>query len=430
MSNAHAIAAVTKVLVNLIDEALKAANLSGPVGSDITVSALPPKRVKLSESTDPNQLNLFLYLVQPNLHFLNLPTRDSAGARTQNTPLALELYYLVTAYGAADFASEIILGHTLQVLHENSVLNRDAIRAKLKPGANPKPAELALAGAGLADQGEQIKISPEKITTEEMSRLWSAFSAEYRPSVAYRVTVVMIQSQASTKSALPVLQRGIYVRSLSTPLIERVASQSAADQPTVENQPILPGAILVLAGQRLRGEVTRVVIDGVKLDATSAFISDTHVDVPLPATLRAGPHAVLIAHEVPMGSPPTPHSGTESNVVTFALRPMIVGAVTASATQLTVNLEPRVTPAQHVRVLLNERAPPSHRTARAYSFTAPAGNGIEVAAGETETETVTFSHQNVAAGEYLVRVQVDGAESVLQTDPATGKFSGPNVTMP
>ncbi len=431
MSTPHAIAAVTKVLVNLADEGLKAANLAGIVGSDVTVSALTPKRVNLSLANDPNQLNLFLYLALPNHggSGFDLPTRDSAGARVKNTPLALDLFYLLTAYGSGDFFAEMILGHAMQVLHENPILARDAIRAKLQPSVIPTNPELALADSGLAEQIEQVKISPEKLTTEEISRLWTAFGAEYRLSVAYRVTVILIEARASTKTALPVLQRGVYLRTLRRPLIERLAARSAPDEPARENQPILPGSILVLAGRNLRGEITRIVLDGVKLESLDPFVSDDHVDFALPTTLRAGPHGVQIAHDIAMGEPATPHTGAESNVLAFLLRPEIKGAVTATATRITVKLDPLVTPEQNGRVLLNELAPPADRPARAFSFFAPAANGIDIGAGETETDTIKFSHQNVPAGSYLVRVQVDGAESVLQTD-AAGAFLKPKVNLP
>ena len=429
MSTAHAIAAVTKVLVNLVDEGLKAANLSGIVGGDVTVSALSPQRVDLSLASDPNQLNLFLYLALPNSggSGFDLPTRDSLGSRVKNTPLALDLYYMTTAYGSGDFFAEMILGHTMQVLHENPILARDAIRAKLKPSAIPTNPEIALADAGLADQVEQVKVSPEKLTTEEIYRLWSAFGAEYRPSVAYRVTVILIEARASTKTALPVLQRGVYVQQLSSPLIEQLTSKSVADEPAVENQPILPGYILVLLGKRLLGEITRIVLDGEKIDAPEAFFSANAVGFPLPATLRAGPHGVQIAHDVAMGAPLTPHTGTDSNVLAFLLRPEVKGAVTATATVLTVKLNPLVTPEQHVRILLNEIAPPPDRPARAFSFSAPVNNGIDVAGGATETDTLKFTYTSVPTGNYLVRVQVDGAESVLQTDPATGAYFKPKV---
>jgi hypothetical protein len=431
MSTAHAIGAVTKVLVNLVDQGMKAANLSGVVGSVVDVTAVSPKRVDLSNSDDPNQLNIFLYLALPNHggSGFDLPTRDSSGARIKNTPLALDLYYLLTAYGKGNFSPEIILGHAMQVLHENPILPRDTLRAKLKPSATPTTAEIALADSGIADQLEQLKVSPEKMTTEEISRLWSAIGAEYRPTAAYRVTVVLIEARVSTKTALPVLERGVYVRTLRSPLIERVLSKSDVDEAASDTDPILPGYILILSGKRLKGELTRVAIDGVKLDALAAFVSDESVGLALPTTLRAGPHGAQIVHDVAMGSPAVPHTGAESNVVLFQLRPKITAAVTATATNITIKLNPPVTPTQRVRVLLNELNPPADRAARAYSFTAPQGNGIDVAAGDTETATVKVPYKDVVTGAYLVRAQVDGADSVLETD-GTGAFFKPKVNIP
>jgi hypothetical protein len=430
MSSAHAIAAVTKVLAGLVDDWFKAAGLAGIVG-DYTVSALSPKRIDVSLANDPNQLNLFLYLALPNSggSSLDLPTRDSTGARVKNTPLALDLYYLVTAYGSDDFFAEMLLGHAMQAFHENPIFARDAIRAQLKPGANPTNPELALATSSLAEQVEQVKISPEKLSTEEISRLWSALAAEYRPSVAYRVTVVLIEARVSTRTALPTLQRGLYVRLLSSPFIEGIAARSDLDEPALEDQPILPEYILVLTGKRLRGEITRIVIDGAKIDAPGAVLSNEQVEFPLPASLRSGPHGVQIVHEIAMGEPRAPHTGTESNVGAFLLRPEIKSA-TATAALVTLKLKPLVTPGQHIRLLLNELAAPGDRSARAFSFPAPVNNGIDVAGGDTETDTVRFAYNGVPTGSYLVRVQVDGAESVLQTDPATGAFFKPKVNIP
>jgi hypothetical protein len=241
---------------------------------------------------------------------------------------------------------------------------------------------------------------------------------------------VLIEAQASTKTALPVLARGVYVRQLSSPVIERLTAKSAIDEPSLENQPILPGYFLVLAGKRLRGEITRIVLDGEKIDPPDTSIHDDHIEFPLSATLRAGPHGVQIAHDIAMGSPLVPHTGTESNVLAFLLRPVIVGPVTALAAQIKVKLSPLVTPTQKLRVLLNELAPPVDQVPRAFSFSAPVNNGIDIEGGETETDTVAFDYHGVPAGDFLVRVQVDGAESVLQVDAVTKAFSKPKVSIP
>jgi hypothetical protein len=434
MSNAHALAAVTQVLVKLLDESLKAAQLSDLVGGDVLVSALPPPRIELGEESDPNQLNVFLYLVQPN-HGAGghaLPTRDSSGRRVANTPLALDLYYLLTAYGSATGFSEMILGHGMQVLHECAVLPRELVRARLQPSANPDNAELALAASGLADQIELIKLSPEKITTEELARLWSALGAEYRPTVAYRVTVVLIESDASTKAPLPALRAGVYNPSLASPRIDRLASRPTAANPARSDQPILAGHQLVLLGKRLQADSPRFVLDGETLDPPDAVYTSASASFTLPATLRAGPHGIRVVHELLLGDPATPHRGFSSNDVSFLLRPRIKSAPTVSAAQkrITIKVEPAVSPAQKVRLFLDELQPAPGQAPRSFSFPAPVNNGVDVENAETETDTLRFTYPaDLPAADYLVRVQVDGAESLPESD-LNGVFAKPKATVP
>src|SRR5262249_2635616 len=105
-----------------------------------------------------------------------------------------------------------LLGYAMQLLHETPVLARDAIRAALIPptvtGAILPPALQALAASDLADQVEQLKICPAFLNTEELSKLWSALQAHYRPTAAYQVSVVLIEATRSTRTPLPVLTRG------------------------------------------------------------------------------------------------------------------------------------------------------------------------------------------------------------------------------
>ena len=129
-----------------------------------------------------------------------------------NPPLALDLHYLLSAYGAEDLHPEILLGYAMQLLHETPVLSRGAITTALNPspsvGTTLPPALRALAACGLADQLEQIKITPEYLNTEEMSKLWTAVQSHYRPTAAYVATVVLIESTLPAQATLPVLSRG------------------------------------------------------------------------------------------------------------------------------------------------------------------------------------------------------------------------------
>src|SRR5687767_656839 len=192
MSSALAIASVTALLKNLLDDGMVDETIVGTVGN-VKVSAVAPDLVALAPDAQ-SQLNLFLYQVSANQGWKNvgLPSRDARGERLTNPPLALDLHYLLTAYAGRELHAEILLGHGMQILHETPGLSRDAIRRGLgDPGldVDPQsflPAQLrALSTSELGEQIEAIKITSQPVSTEEMSKLWAAFQSRYRPSTAY-----------------------------------------------------------------------------------------------------------------------------------------------------------------------------------------------------------------------------------------------------
>lgn len=446
MSTALAIASVTAVLKDLLHNGLIDHDLVSSLG-DVVVSALPPDRIDISETTGSSQLNLFLYQVTPNIGWRNMgmPSRDGRGDRISNPPLALDLHYLLTAYGVKDLHSEILLGYGMQLLHETPVLTRDSIRTSLKPptsveGGSDLPAELrSLFASELAEQVEQIKIVPQSLSTEEVSKLWSAFQARYRPSAAYQASVVLIESSQSTRSALPVRARKIYVVPFRQPSIEKILSQADAVSPVLADQPILAGHRLVLRGKQLRGEDTRVEIGGIEVIPLANDIEDEKITVQIPASVAAGVQGVQVVQRILMGEPPVPHEGVESNVSAFVLRPRIDPASVTFAPggdgpaitgAVNLSVKPAVADEQRVLLLLNELNPPNTRPALAYTFKAPFGHQLSPPLSPPElTENLSVPVSGVKAATYLVRVQVDGAESVLGTNGG-GQFNSPTVTIP
>ena len=438
MSDALAIASVTAVLKDLLSNGFKAFKVGDIVGGDVTVSSVPPDRIDITGAEDPTQLNLFLHQTTFNQGWRNvgLPVRNSNGDRINDNPLALNLHYLLTAYGAKDFYPEIVLGHAMQLLHETPVLTRDAIRKALNPAAPPPDWPTALATSELADQIEQLKITPEVLNTEDISKLWSAINTHYRPTAAYQVTVVLIESSRSTKSALPVAARNVYVVPFDQPVIDSVAN--AADEAAA----IDALSTIVIKGTQLRGDTTQVLIGGIDMTADVSDLRETQITLvfpaPLPAGMYAGIQTVHLVHIRKMGTPEVDHAGVESNVEAFVLRPIItanaptgavanvVDGVSVNSGNIKIDFNPKVEKTQRVVLLLNELNPPANRAALSYSFKATPGNGV--VDPNTETASVTIAFKNVIPGDYLVRVQVDGAESSLEID-GTGKYANPKVTI-
>jgi hypothetical protein len=458
MSTALAIGSVTAVLRDLLNNGVIDHNLTAIVGTDVVVSALPPDRIDAIDANPADRrsrLNLFLYQVTPNAAWRNvgLPSRNGEGSRVSNPPLALDLHYLLTAYGAEEMHAEILLGYGMQLMHETPVLTRAAIRTALAlPTAVPAGGDLPAAmrnlfTSELAEQVEMIKIAPQSLNTEEVSRMWAAFQAKYRPTAAYQVSVVLIESRIATRSALPVRQRNVYVVPFSQPVIERILSQRQAGDPILpeSDQPILAGYNLVIAGQRLRGDDTLVNVGGIAVAPLATDVSDTQILIPLPAALQAGVQGAQVIHRRLIGSPPAPHRGVESNLAAFVLRPQIAAPINLTNTQtatdgtrsaeVNLTLAPPVGATQRVVLLLNEfqpapASPPDGAVARAYAFIAPPRISLQSPPSSLPPpqSNITVPISGVQPGAYLARVQVDGAESPLGVN-VMGQFDSPQVTI-
>ncbi|HEV2862133.1 MAG TPA: DUF4255 domain-containing protein [Pyrinomonadaceae bacterium] len=445
MSTALAIASVTAVLKDLLNNGVVDHDLTTMLGP-VTVSALAPDRIKIEENSEPSQLNLFLYQVTPNAAWRNaaLPSRDSRGARLTNPPLALDLHYILTAYGEKDLHTEILLGYGMQILHETPVLVRDSIRRALSPlplevGSLP-PSLQGLFESGLAEQVEQIKIVPQNISTEEISRLWTAFQARYRPSAAYQVSVVLIESRSgAARPALPVRERNIYAVPFRQPVIEQVLSKVNANDPALANKPILHNHHLVLAGHQLRGEDTRVLVGDSEVTPAAADVSESQISFPLPAGLLAGVKGVQVVHYRLMGTPETPHLGVASEVSSFVLRPhldtppnVVSGPAPGDASLRKGTVDLTVSPAvgreQRAVLLLNQIDPPPGEAPASYSFErrSPYQVIMPPLVPPPTTGTVLVNFDHVKPGKYLVRLRVDGADSPLETD-ASNKYNAPFV---
>ena len=193
MSSVLAIAAVTQLLKDLINDALINGDVSQALGADFTVTALPPDRVVTGNSeTQATQLNIFLYRVTPNAAMRNtdLPTRDRDGRLVCRPRLALDLHYILTAVSADELHAEILLGYAMQLFHETAILPRETIRAALSSGipGNILPDNFGVIHAAeLADQVELLKITPRTLSMDDISKMWTALQASYRTTVAYDV---------------------------------------------------------------------------------------------------------------------------------------------------------------------------------------------------------------------------------------------------
>ncbi len=210
MSNALSIAAVTAVLKDLLENGLVSDSIATSVG-DVIVTALPPDQISVG-SDERAQLNLFLYQVTQNRNvdwispeFRSKYSPTNQNQRSVNPPLALDLHYLLTAYGGKDFQAELLLGYAMNLLHKTPIITSEIIENALKNASSANTNSvfsLAMVGVYVSDLAEeigQIKLSAEFFNMEDTSKLWSVLQTHYRPSVNYQASMVLIDSSPYEK---------------------------------------------------------------------------------------------------------------------------------------------------------------------------------------------------------------------------------------
>lgn len=438
MSSALRIASVTHVLKDLLNNGLIDHNVSDAVQGSIAVTSLPPDKIDTSDKNEPSQLNLFMYHVSYNQGWRNAghPVFNQKGERVSNPPLAIDLHYFLTAYGSEDLHTDILLGYGMQLLHETTVLDREAIRRSIAPpslleaGSLPDSLKL-LSASNLAEQAEQIKITPEVLTIEDISKLWAAFGAKYRPTAAYKVTVVLIESNRPVKPSLPVVNTNIYVKPFKRPVIEKIMSQSAPGEEVTEGQKILTGYRLFLKGNQFNNEIVGINIDGTGVDTNAAglIVSDTELSFDLPEDLGAGIHQVQVVHPALMGSPPEEHDGVMSASASFILTPQITGAPAATnisesdglvSGTITCTVSPGIYTGQKAVLFLNELGGTT-----SYSF---ALSPTVLLSPPQPLEEVSIDISGVKKAIYLVRMQVEHADSPLLRN-SSGEFISPVIDL-
>lgn len=419
MSSPLAIGAVSAVLRNLLDDGLIEAG--NAMGVTVDVSAVAPDTIDLDDAEAPPRLNLFLYQVTPNQGWRNagLPSRSStSGDRLTNAPLALDLHYVLTAYGRADFQAEILLGYAMHLLHERPVLDREAIRRALDPSpldvSMLPPAYQALAASDLADQVEQIKLTPSVMGGDEMSKLWSAIQSHYRPSATYQASVVLIEGTRPGVSPLPVLsrgprdaithkERGVFV---NPDLLPAVPTLFAA-QPQFSQTGARLGEPVTISGARLAGSNHVVLLrhrlneDPFELGPDSVATNGQSLTITLPdnpasrVALAAGQLSVGLRLLVDGESAPR-----ETNTIPLVLAPEadFAGADlarTVAAVTVEMSASPQVRPQQRAVLIIG-------------------ATEAVAALREDAADPLVFEFDpSIAPGEHPARLRVDGADSIL-----------------
>jgi hypothetical protein len=377
-------------------------------------------QASLGAGSPSNQVNLFLHQVTPNAAWRNvdLPSLSPNGVTPlKNPPLALDLHYLLTAYTPEDGFAEALLGYALLMLHQNPTLSRNQISAALSSLIATHPLYTALQATGLADQVELLKITPDTLGREEMAWIWTALKADYRPTYAFQVSVVLLQTPAAVSSPLPVFSRNISIQPGPPPLLLQVqlpANQAAAaltDPVTIFGESLNGVSKIALTNQRLGFRY--------QPDVTPSTVTGTFVSFSVPndpANLPAGVYTVSALFEDASGN-----ILQSTNSLALAIAPTVImsgtpptAANSAAGTLVTLHCTPQVQAHQLVFLAMGGTAVP------AQTFASPAS-----------TLSFLFPTPGLTPGPYVIRLQVDGVESAVSWSVGPpAKFTNPLVTVP
>ncbi|KST65689.1 DUF4255 domain-containing protein [Mastigocoleus testarum] len=410
--NYLAIATVTTALKNILQVGI---NNEMP-GTQVTTV----RPDKLNAGVKERKVNIFLYQAAPNreLYTIDLTTHRPKDGMTQKHALALDLNYILTFYGnEMSLETQKLLGLTVKTLVDYSKLSKDIIQATIDR-------DPSLRDSTLANQVQEIKFIPNIMTPEELLRIWSiSFQSPYSLSLAYQARAVTIEGEVIGKSALPVRSTSIYL-SFASPTIKEIEVEPTSFN---TNKAITIESSLIIYGDKLNSDDTKIKIGNARI--TPQKVEDKVIKLDLSSiptseikNLKAGVQSLQVI-QTPKNSDRNPVKSIESNALPLVLRPNIVGDIVLSQNkanwenlysgEVALEIDLKVSKRQRIYLLLNEI---SNSQPEAYVFPAKKI--------EDNLNRIVFSVRNVKIGEYLARIQVDGAESPLKidTDPNSNTY--------
>lgn len=430
MSTRQAVAAVTAVFSDLVGRAI-----DGALPGSKTTNLRPGLAVNV---IDPPSVNIYLYRAEPNASLRNLvdPTRTSDGRTLRRPVAAWDLHYLLTCVGdEEELEPDLLLGAVLAGLNANTSLSSGFVESVLTALASESGNRRFAADSGLAQQIDVVRLTPIDLSLDALTQLWSSLTKEaYSLSIAYQVGAVLMESEATLKSPLPVAGGPrLSIATLNAPYISSVGS---SDGPYA---PLLIGSTLIIEGQRLRGEQqTQLRLGSLDIELQSSQMRPGRIELPLsptdgggvpqPRPLAPGVLGVQVHHQIDISDDPaTPalRTSARSNLLPIVLRPVITGdpawiVDAAGDANIAIVIAPEAQEDWQYALVLNERAASEPRSLVLAEWSIAATGGVR---------RLIFEAAGVPRGSWLVRVQVNGAESPLLRD-AGGMFANPRVDVP
>lgn len=271
MSDPVVIREMSLTLQTLLKERL---NRDGTgLGSTVEVTVDSPHRGKQEEF----RVNLFLYnLVQDE-------GRRNAGGwigfergaqfqKFAREPLALRLFYLVTALAGDGLTEHHLLGEAMQALYINRRIPTEKLQGSLKTGRV---------------RAEHVEVNLLNLDIDTLQKIWGSQHEPPRTSVAYQVDTVFLDSSEADAEVQLVQERIVEVLAFPSPTA--VAPEAAPVGAVVR----LYGAGLMVPQPRTGRNLVRAWFGDAEAELLPGGSAGA-VSLRVPATLKPGPAAIKL----------------------------------------------------------------------------------------------------------------------------------------
>ncbi len=261
---------VTQSIINLLKKNISASS-EWPSTLPLLVTPKPPDKL-----TEDNMLGVFLYHVEENPQLKNLPDAGSSQPPVRYLPMALNLYYQITAHSeltddTGPLREQLIMGLALKTLHDYPKLDDQTEIG----GSKIFPASLQAAE-------NRFRISLQPVSHEDAVNYWTAGSQPLRLAAYFQVTVALLEPEAVTSKAARVygydvfsfLQGSPRITASSNTVTFTLPGETEPRSATLQPAEVTYGQTLTLTGTSLTSKSTSLLLK------SAAWTAALEVDAP------------------------------------------------------------------------------------------------------------------------------------------------------
>lgn len=378
---------VTKTLTDLLKVNITN-NIDPDLPAEFDVTAVPPERV----GNATNQLNLFLYHVTEDAYYKNALGPGSDVPNVAKTPMALNLFYILTAHHETTDEEALfdaqsqqrLMGYGLKTFHDFPVITDQT-----------EVDGTAILDGALRGKDNHLEIIMRPVTPEDAIAFWgSEDTRTVRLSAYYEVRVVLLEPEPPKVMPGIVLNLGTYLLQLGTP-------QLASSHSLVRFQlPARNGGMI----QAVEASPARVTLDN-SLSPPAA-----HNQFELRGTnLAAGRSRSLLLKNALWAQLPEPEGPVASARVDLALNPDWQVAIATD--RITVQVALQLVYQKPDGTSVNLSLLPG-----IYSAAVETVQAEQVVNGELKQMRVTSNEVSLAIAPRIVGHSAPAADSTIQID--------------